>query len=66
MCVSLLFLAEELFHVGLLVQKASWKSDWEKFEQQVAGMGLIIRDIRGDGNCMFRSVNFECMLAWCV
>jgi OTU domain-containing protein 3 len=27
-----------------------------KFEEQVAVGGLVIRDIKGDGNCMFRAV----------
>jgi OTU domain-containing protein 3 len=34
----------------------AWQGDLAKFEAQLAAGGLTIRDIRGDGNCMFRAI----------
>ena len=32
------------------------EANWKKFEQQCAGLGLRLRRIKPDGNCLFRSV----------
>lgn len=38
-------------------QDDEWKSDWRKFIEQLALIGLTIKDVAGDGNCMFRYVS---------
>jgi len=35
---------------------AEWKKDFEKFEVQLAKLALKIKDVAGDGNCLFRAV----------
>jgi len=37
-------------------QDEDWKNDWKKFSEQLSGIGLTIKDVAGDGNCMFRYV----------
>jgi len=34
-----------------------WESEFVKFAAQLVKVGLIIRDIKGDGNCLFRAVS---------
>eukprot|EP01117_Protostelium_nocturnum_P006675 TRINITY_DN2402_c0_g1_i1.p1 TRINITY_DN2402_c0_g1~~TRINITY_DN2402_c0_g1_i1.p1 ORF type:complete len:549 (-),score=198.23 TRINITY_DN2402_c0_g1_i1:24-1670(-) len=36
---------------------SSWKSDFQKFQEQVSLHGLFIKDVTGDGNCLFRAVS---------
>ena len=38
----------------VFLQRDHWRSDIVKFSAQLAEGGLVIRDIKGDGNCMFR------------
>eukprot|EP01127_Copromyxa_protea_P015192 TRINITY_DN4332_c0_g1_i1.p1 TRINITY_DN4332_c0_g1~~TRINITY_DN4332_c0_g1_i1.p1 ORF type:complete len:121 (-),score=16.31 TRINITY_DN4332_c0_g1_i1:60-422(-) len=35
---------------------AQWKSDWNKFLVQLEAIGLTIKDVAGDGNCLFRAM----------
>lgn len=32
------------------------RKNWRLFAEQLKGFGLVLRDIQGDGNCMFRSI----------
>jgi OTU domain-containing protein 3 len=34
----------------------NWNRDWKKFLEQLAPLGLTIKDVAGDGNCLFRSI----------
>jgi hypothetical protein len=34
----------------------SWKTQWRKFQDQLKCFGLMIKDVTGDGNCLFRAV----------
>eukprot|EP01129_Flabellula_baltica_P011206 TRINITY_DN4858_c0_g3_i1.p1 TRINITY_DN4858_c0_g3~~TRINITY_DN4858_c0_g3_i1.p1 ORF type:complete len:334 (-),score=71.20 TRINITY_DN4858_c0_g3_i1:3-1004(-) len=36
---------------------ADWKSDFLKFEIQLESIGLGIKDVAGDGNCLFRAIS---------
>jgi len=36
---------------------AEWKSDFLKFSDQLEAIGLTIKDVAGDGNCLFRSMS---------
>lgn len=33
---------------------SQWQSDWKRFAEQLAVLKLIIKDVTGDGNCLFR------------
>eukprot|EP01122_Echinamoeba_exundans_P002502 TRINITY_DN12443_c0_g1_i1.p1 TRINITY_DN12443_c0_g1~~TRINITY_DN12443_c0_g1_i1.p1 ORF type:complete len:417 (+),score=71.20 TRINITY_DN12443_c0_g1_i1:3-1253(+) len=35
---------------------ASWKTAWNKFSEQLAALNLTIKDVAGDGNCLFRAI----------
>lgn len=35
---------------------AEWKSDFAKFLTQLQPLGLTIKDVAGDGNCLFRAI----------
>jgi OTU domain-containing protein 3 len=35
---------------------AEWKSDFLKFSDQLVAIGLMIKDVAGDGNCLFRAM----------
>jgi len=35
---------------------AEWKSDFLKFSDQLTAIGLMIKDVAGDGNCLFRAM----------
>eukprot|EP00727_Mastigamoeba_balamuthi_P003245 m51a1_g12918 hypothetical protein (201) ;mRNA; f:2085-2913 len=35
---------------------AQWVADLRKFSEQLRAQGLCIRDVAGDGNCLFRSL----------
>ncbi len=32
-----------------------WKTEIQRFQEQVARFGLKLKEVRGDGNCLFRS-----------
>lgn len=36
---------------------SSWKTQWRKFQDQLKLFGLMIKDVTGDGNCLFRAVS---------
>lgn len=33
-----------------------YKKHFSEFQEQMKEMGLMIRDVEGDGNCLFRSI----------
>ncbi len=35
---------------------SAWRADFDKFCEQLRPFGLVIRDVRGDGNCLFRAI----------
>jgi len=35
---------------------AEWNKDFAKFQQQLGAGGLTIKDVAGDGNCLFRAI----------
>lgn len=35
---------------------AEWNADFEKFQKQLGLGGLMIKDVAGDGNCLFRAI----------
>ena len=37
---------------------AGWKNEFTKFSDQMKVLGLRIKDVAGDGNCLFRCVLF--------
>jgi hypothetical protein len=41
------------------LQDEDWKKDWQKFSEQLAEIGLMIKDVAGDGNCCFRYVKCD-------
>jgi len=38
-----------------------WNTDFRKFNEQVSIYGLYIKDVAGDGNCLFRSISDQIM-----
>jgi len=36
---------------------AQWKSDFQKFLTQLGALNLTIKDVAGDGNCLFRAMS---------
>eukprot|EP01083_Nonionella_stella_P031308 85723_1 len=34
-----------------------WKNDWARFNEQLRAYGLVLRDVGGDGNCLFRAIS---------
>jgi len=45
--------AHSLFH---LRGGAGGRNELTKLQQQLTPIGLMIRDVKGDGNCLFRAV----------
>ncbi len=37
--------------------QGEWKRSWREFSEQLAGLGLCIKEVAGDGNCLFRSIS---------
>jgi len=33
-----------------------WNADFKKLSEQLLALGLVIKDVAGDGNCLFRSI----------
>ncbi len=37
-------------------QAHGWRDRWSDLDRQLKGLGLMLRDVRADGNCLFRAV----------
>ncbi len=35
-------------------KSSNWKDGWVEFQAQVEGLGMRLKDVGGDGNCLFR------------
>jgi hypothetical protein len=45
---------ESISYLKFCFQDAEWKNEWKKFNEYLAKFGLYIKDMTGDGNCLFR------------
>ena len=34
----------------------NWRDTWSQFVEQARQLGLKLRDVNGDGNCLFRAI----------